>query len=117
MLEEGQLLALTLRPHAGRPREVEFLTRPHGVPVWVDGLRDGRPLPPGELRVAAAGIAAKALPFPFPEVELVDGLFQPPPSAARGVSMWLVPGQGHGSRAQGIDVEARADLKALGYLP
>ena len=117
VLEDGQLLALTLRPHAGRPREVEFLTRPHGVPVWVDGLRDGRPLPPGELRVAAAGIAAKALPFPFPEVELLDGLFTPPPAVARGVSMWLVPGQGHGSHAQGIDGEARADLKALGYLP
>ena len=117
VLEDGQLLALTLRPHPGRPREVEFLTRPHGVPVWVDGLRDGRPMPPGELRVAAAGIAAKALPFPFPEVELVDGLFTPPPAVARGISMWLVPGQGHGSRAQGIDVEARADLKALGYLP
>ncbi len=117
VLEDGQLLALSLQPHACRPREVEFLTRPHGVPVWVDGLRDGRPLRPAELRVAQAGIAAEALPFAFPEVELLDGLFSPPPSVARGVSMWLVPGHGRASQARGIDAQAREDLKTLGYLP
>jgi arylsulfatase A-like enzyme len=117
VLEDGQLLALSLRPHPGRPREVELLTRPHGVPLWIDGLRNGRRLRPGELRVAAAGVAADTMPFPFPEVELVDGLFSPPPWVARGVSMWLVPGHGRASQAQGIDGQARAELKTLGYLP
>ena len=117
VLEDGQLLAVSLRPHPGRPREVELLTRPHGVPVWVDGLRDGRRLRPGELRLGAAGVAASAMPFPFPDVELLDGLFSPPTRVARGVSMWLVPGQGRAGHPQGIDAQARADLKALGYLP
>jgi hypothetical protein len=30
--------------------------------------------------------------------------------------MWLVPGHGRASHAQGVDAQARADLKALGYL-
>ena len=117
VLEDGQLLALSLRPQPGRPREVELLTRPHGVPVWVDGLRNGRRLRPAELRIAAAGVAADRMPFPFPDVELVDGLFSRPPRVARGVSMWLVPGFGRSREAQGIDQQARTDLKALGYLP
>ena len=117
VLEDGQLLALTLRPHPGRPREIELLTRPHGVPLWIDGLRNGRPMRPDRLRLAAAGIAAGALPFQFPEVELVDGLFSPPAPAADGVSMWLVPGHGRARNAQGIDGQTREDLKTLGYLP
>ncbi len=57
------------------------------MPVWIDGLRDARPLRPDELRIAATGVPANAMPFPFPDVELVDGLFSPPPSVGRGVSM------------------------------
>jgi arylsulfatase A-like enzyme len=116
VFEDGQLLALSLQPQPGRSREIEFLTRPHGVPVWIDGMRGARRLRPREIRVAASGVPAGALPFKFPEVELVDGLFSPPPRVARGVSMWLVPGHGRASHAQGVDAQARADLKALGYL-
>ena len=88
------------------------------MPVWVDGLRDGRRCRPRELRVAAAGVAAKALPFPFPDVELLDGLFSPPPSVARGrLDVARRRARATPASAQGIDGQARADLKALGYLP
>jgi arylsulfatase A-like enzyme len=117
VFEDGQLLALSLEPQPGRPREIEFLTRPHGVPVWIDGLRGARRLRPREIRVAANGVPAGAVPFLFPDVELVDGLFSRPPSTTRGVSMWLVPGHGRSSQARGLDAEARLELKALGYLP
>jgi len=116
VLEDGQLLALTLRPRRGRPREVELLTRPHGVPVWVDGRRGARRLRPREVRVAAAGVAAATLPFRFPEVELVDGLFTPPPPSGSGVSLWLVPGTGRSREARDLDPAAREELRTLGYL-
>ncbi len=113
---DGQVLALSLRPRPGQPREVEFATRPHGVPVWIDGRRGGRRLRPGEVRAAAKGAAARALPFLVPDVELLEGLFSPPPALASGVSLWLVAARGHGP-APDLDRQAREDLKALGYLP
>jgi hypothetical protein len=113
---DGQVLALSLQPRPGQPREVEFVTRPHGVPVWVDGRRGGRRLRPAELRVAASGVAARVLPFLVPDVELLDGLFAPPPTLARGVALWLVHAAGV-AEAPGLARQAREDLKALGYLP
>jgi arylsulfatase A-like enzyme len=110
----GQVLALRLTPEPGRPREVEFLTRPHGVPVWIDGEADARRLRPTEIRVAARGVQAKRLPFLFPEVEHVDGLFTPPAAPLAGLSMWLVPAGGQAP--PGIDEHDRAGLAALGYL-
>ena len=113
---DGQVLVLSLRPRPGQPREVELATRPHGVPVWIDGWRGHRRLQPAEVRVAASGVAARALPFLVPDVELLDGLFAPPPTLARGVALWLVHAAGV-AEAPGLDRQAREDLKALGYIP
>jgi hypothetical protein len=113
---DGHVLVLRLRPEPGRPRHAEFLTRPHGVPVWIDGTRGGRRLRPAEVRVAAEGVRARALPFLLPEVEAFEGPFSRPRSAASGVSVWLVPARaGHVDGP--LDRQARDQLKALGYLP
>ena len=100
-----------------RPREVEFLAWPHGVPVWIDGLRDGQKLRPGEVRVAESGVAARTMPFLFPEVENLNGLFSPPRPLSRGVSLWLVPNPRRRGGPQAVDRQVREDLKSLGYLP
>jgi arylsulfatase A-like enzyme len=110
----GQVLALRLTPAPGRPREVEFLTRPHGVPVWVDGEADDRRLRPSEIRVAEKGVRARRLPFLFPEVEHVDGLFAPPTGPEAGLSIWLV--RAGGQAPAHMDDHDRAGLAALGYL-
>ena len=112
---DGHVLSLSVRPRPGQPREVEFLTRPHGVPVWVDGAVGARRLRPREVRVAAGGATARRLPFLVPDVELMDGLFSSP-ADARGVSLWLVDAR-PGGGPTGLDRQAREDLKALGYLP
>ena len=116
VVDGGHVLALSLRPRPNRPREVEFLTRPHGVPLWLDGTRGGRWLRPGEIRVAAESRRARALPFLLPEVEGLEGPFSPPRPATAGVSMWLVPT--HAGRGDApLDRQAREGLKALGYIP
>ncbi len=112
--EGGQVLVLRLSPAPGRPREVEFLTRPHGVPVWIDGETGGRRLRPQEIRFAASGQRATRLPFLVPEVENVDGLFAPPAAPAQGLSIWLVPASGQ--EPPSLDAQDRAGLAALGYL-
>jgi hypothetical protein len=115
VVDGGHVLALRLRPEPGRPRQVSFLARPHGVPLWLDGRRGGRRLRPAEVRMAAEGLRAGALPFLLPEVEALEGPFSPPRSAASGVSVWLVPTHaGRGEAA--LDRQARESLKALGYL-
>ena len=115
VMDGGHVLALRLRPQPDRPRRVEFLARPHGVPLWIDGTRGGRRLRPSEIRVAKEGVRARRLPFLLPDVEALDGPFSPPRSAASGVSVWLVPT--HGGRGDApLDRQAREDLKALGYL-
>jgi len=110
----GQRLALSLKPRSGRPREVGVLMRPHGVPVWLSGTRGGRPLRPGDIRMAAGGLLAKAVPFEFPDVEDVHGIFSPPRSGVPGIAMWIVP-RIRGEVPQ-FDAEARQRLSALGYL-
>ena len=115
LLDGGHVLALRLGPKADHPRQVEIAVRPHGVPVLVDGTRGGRRLPPSEVRVAAEGSPAQDLPFLVPAVEELLGPFAPPPPAASGVSVWLVPA--HPGRGDApLDQEARESLRALGYL-
>ena len=115
--DNGHELVLRLRPDAHRPRpaEVAFEARPYGAPVWVDGTRGGRRLRPSEIRVAQEGKPARTLPFLVPDVEELGNPFVPPPSAASGVSIWLVvanPDRG----LVALDAETEESLKALGYL-
>jgi len=84
VVDGGHVLALSLRPEPGRPRRVEFLTRPHGVPLWIDGARGGRRLRLAEIRVAAEGLRARALPFLVPEVKLWRARSLPPGRPRRG---------------------------------
>jgi arylsulfatase A-like enzyme len=113
-LEEGrQGLTLILKPRWGRPREVGILTRPHGVPLWLEGSRGGRPLRPRDIRMAADGLPATALPFQFPDVEDVFGLFAPPRARGPGIAMWLVPA--NRGQPPTFDSTARERLRALGY--
>ncbi len=86
------------------------------MPLWIDGTRGGRRLRPGEIRVAAEGQRARALPFLLPEVEALEGPFSPPRPGTSGVSLWLVPTRTAGGDAP-LDRQAREDLKALGYIP
>jgi arylsulfatase A-like enzyme len=115
LADGGHLLALSLRPERGRAREVSFLARPHGVPVWVDGTRGARRLRPGEVHVAAEGRRAGTLPLLVPDVELLGGPFSPPRSVASGVSLWLAPTRADRGDAP-LDRQARESLRALGYL-
>jgi arylsulfatase A-like enzyme len=115
LADDGHVLALGLRPGPGRPREISFLVRPHGVPLWLDGTRGGRRLRPGDVRMAAEGLRARTLPFLVPDVELLEGPFSPPRSAASGVSLWLVPTDADRGDVA-LDRQARENLKALGYL-
>jgi len=115
VMEGGHVLALRLGPASDRPREVELAARPHGVPVWIDGTRGERRLRPSEIRVAAEGSSARKLPFLVPDEEELGNPFTAPPSAASGVSVWLVPA--HAGRGDApLDQQARESLKALGYL-
>jgi arylsulfatase A-like enzyme len=115
VMDGGHVLALRLGPEPGRPREVEFAARPHGVPVWIDGARGGRRLRPSEIRVAAEGSRPRTLPFLVPDVEELAGPFAPPRSGTAGVSVWLVPTHARRGDAP-LDQQARERLKALGYL-
>jgi arylsulfatase A-like enzyme len=112
----GQTLRLLLRPDQGRPREIEFLVRPHGAPVWIDGKHGSRRLAPRDIALGGAAAAAVRVPFLVPDVESLDGLFVPPASPSSGVSLWLVPSRGHRPRAEALTAEERGDLEALGYL-
>jgi arylsulfatase A-like enzyme len=110
----GQAVILSLKPQPGRPRDVAILTRPHGVPLWVEGTRGGRRLRPSDIRIGAEGVPAAAVPFRFPEPEEVPGIFSPPRAREPGIAAWMVPMTG-GETPQ-FDEEARERLRALGYL-
>ncbi|MEE8217776.1 MAG: sulfatase [Vicinamibacteria bacterium] len=115
LVEDGrQHLTLRLAPRNGRPREVSVLMIPHGAPLWLEGTRGGRPLRPGDIRIAAEGIPARVVPFEFPDVEVIPRAFSPPPAGVAGIDVWLSP-VGGGTVPEFHD-RAREQLKALGYL-
>jgi arylsulfatase A-like enzyme len=106
-------LVLSLTPRPGRAREVGILLRPHGAPLWIEGMRGGRRLRAADVRLAADGRHA-AVPLLYPDVEDVPGAFSPPRAGVPGIALWLAPAA-RGSTPE-LDREAREDLRALGYI-
>jgi hypothetical protein len=111
---DRRAVTLSLAPQPGRPRDVTILTRPHGVPLWIEGTRGGRRLRPTDIRVGAQGVSAATVPFRFPEPEEVPGIFSPPRAAEQGIAAWVAPLAG--AEVPRFDNEARERLKALGYI-
>ena len=119
----GRKLYVHVRPRPGRPREVTFTLRPMGAPVWLEGTRDGRPLKPGDVSMAAEGIHPAAFPVKLPDIEPQDAsdeekpdwnVLGAPPADRPGVHLWLVMSPGR--KVMDLDKETRERLKALGYL-
>ena len=119
--ENGRRLELRARPRKDGPREITFTLRPRGAPVALEGLRDGRPLRPGDVSLAEAAAHPSSFPFRLPDIESETGreqslnLFARPRGDPAGVQIWLAlpPGQ----KLMELDRETRERLKALGYLP
>ena len=114
----GRRLLLRLRPRPGQPREVAFSLRPMGVPIRLEGKRNGRPLRPTDILIAAEAIHPPEVPFLLPDVESeaerVTNIFASPPPDRPGIQIWLTLGQGR--RVMEFDDATRERLKALGYL-
>ena len=119
----GRKLYVHVRPRPGRPREVSFTIRPMGAPVFLEGTRDGRPLKPGDVAMAAEGIHPSAFPAKLPDIEPQDAsdaekpewnVLGAPPADRPGVHLWLVMSPGR--KVMDLDRETRERLKALGYL-
>jgi arylsulfatase A-like enzyme len=114
----GRKLALELRPRPGQPREVAFSVRPMGAPVTLEGSRDGRPLRPADIAIAAEALHPEQLPFTLPEIETEDArvrdIFAAPPEDLPGIHVWLRPSSKR--RLMEFDDATRERLKALGYL-
>jgi arylsulfatase A-like enzyme len=118
----GRRLVMKLSPKREQPREVSFAVRPRGVPVWLEGTRDGRPLRAADVLVAQEGSNPSELPMKLPEIEstsedgkeLSNDVFAEPPADKPGLHVWLrrIPGR----EIIELDKEARERLKALGYL-
>ncbi len=113
--DDGHVLVLHLERQARRPRrvEVEFVTRPRGAPLWIDGTRGGRPLRASEIRVGAKGVPDPTRPFLVPNEEELAVRFGPLAPASSGAPVWLVAA---GDGAAALDPETRGSLQALGYL-
>jgi arylsulfatase A-like enzyme len=116
--EGGHALVLRLERQPRRPRrvEVEFVTRPRGAPLWIDGTRGGRRLRASDIRVGATGPADARPPFLVPDEEHLAVRFGPlaPASAGAPVSLVVAPRSG---RVATLDPQTRESLKTLGYLP
>jgi arylsulfatase A-like enzyme len=119
----GRKLYLHVRPRPGRPREASFSIRPMGAPVFLEGTRDGRPLKPGDVLMAAEGLHPRELPTKLPDIEPQDAsdeekpewnVLAAPPADRPGVHLWLVMAPGR--KVMDLDAETRERLKALGYL-
>jgi len=93
------------------------------APVWLEGTRDGRPLKPADVSMAAEGIHPAAFPAKLPDIEPQDAsdeekpdwnVLSPPPADRPGVHLWLLMSPGR--KVMDLDRETRERLKALGYL-
>jgi arylsulfatase A-like enzyme len=118
LMENGRRLVLRLRPRPGRSREISFVVRPRGAPVFLEGRRDGRPLRPADLAFAGGNPAGVPARLPEPESDqenaMTDDVFAPPPGSSGGVQVWLSPTPG-AARIE-IDHETCERMKALGYV-
>ena len=115
----GRRLELLARPRRGAPREISFLLRPQGAPVWLDGTRSRRPLRPSDVAIGQTGTHPEAVPLRLPELESegherLGNIFAPPPPDRSGVQLWLTLPPGRSLLE--FDPETRERLKALGYL-
>jgi arylsulfatase A-like enzyme len=120
LVDGGRRLVLRLLPQPGRPREVSFRLRPRGAPVRLSGTRDGRPLRPADVFIAAGGAHPAEVPFTLPDVEgaegdVADDVFRAPrKSSGPGLYAWLRAAPGSERITFGHD--AREHLKGLGYI-
>lgn len=117
-LENGRRLTLRLRVPAGQQRDVAFSVRPVGVPVFLEGLRDGRGLEPADVRIGPKSARPEAIPYRLPQTESEDQaathFFSPPPAAGAGVLVWLTPDAGR--QFLEFDQATCEQMKALGYV-
>lgn len=118
LVENGRRLMLRLRVPDGQQRDLAFSVRPVGVPVFLEGIRDGRPLQPRDVRVGPKSLRPDALPYRLPQTESEDeaatNLFSPPPAAGSGVLVWLTPDAGR--QFLEFDQATCEQMKALGYV-
>jgi arylsulfatase A-like enzyme len=132
-------LKITAKPKAGQPREITLAVRPMGAPIWISGTRDGKPLPPADVRIAREGAHPPTVPCKLPEAEpsehdevkaaadggdhdgrkhRVDALnvLEPPTAAAEpGVHLWVTLRPGASTMGP-MSPEQCEELKALGYV-
>jgi hypothetical protein len=117
-LESGRRLMLRLRVPAGQERDVAFSVRPVGVPVFLEGMRDGRPLKPADVRIGPQSMQPDVIPYRLPQTESEDEaathFFSPPPAAGAGVLVWLTPDAGR--QFLEFDQATCEQMKALGYV-
>jgi hypothetical protein len=89
-----------------------------GVSVELEGTRNGWPLAPGDVWIAADATHPRAIPFPLPDTDTenarTDQLFAPPRADLPGVQVWLTLASGR--KVLELDKESQERLKALGYL-
>jgi hypothetical protein len=115
----GRRLEVLAHPRPGAPREISFLVRPQGAPVWLEGTRGGRPLRAADVAIAQPGTHPSAVPVRLPELESegherFGNLFAPPPAGRGAIQLWLTLPPGRSLLE--FDPETRERLKALGYV-
>ncbi len=117
-VENGRRLLLRLKLAAGQSRDVTFSVRPNGVPVLLEGTRDGRPLKPAEVFVGPRGEHPAAFPYPLPQTETenehASDAFTAPDTKGPGLLVWLTPDAGR--QFLEFDRATCENLKALGYV-
>jgi hypothetical protein len=129
---------VTVRPKPGQPRELTLAVRPMGAPIWLSGTRDGKPLQPGDVRIAREGAHPPAVPFKLPEaepsehdevkgaaggdkagvkrrVDALDVLSPPAASTEAGVHLWVTLRPGASTMGP-MSREQCEEMKALGYV-
>ncbi len=115
----GRRLVLRMQPRPEAPRGVAFSLRPMGAPAWLEGMRDGRALRPGDVLVAREGVSPSGIPYRLPEIESEkersENIFAAPPARRPGLHVWLAMSPGRDFMEK-FDRETCERMKALGYI-